>query len=427
MQQEHGAAERELIDLAKRVMPGGHFGNLAMEIVIDRGQGGRVWDASGNEYVDYLLGSGPMLIGHGHPDVLAAVETQLAKGTTFFANSEPGIRLAAELVDAMDCGEQARFLSSGSEATFYAMRVARAFRGRDKILKFEGGFHGMSDYALMSMAPKRPGNFPTPIPDSAGIPQVSRDAMLIAPFNDTELAESLMREHADDLAAVIVEPFQRLIPPAPGFLEHLRKLCDELGIVLIFDEVVTGFRFAYGGAQAYYGVTPDLCALGKVIGGGFPLSAIVGRADIMKHLDAGKVEPDAFVPQIGTLSGNPIAATAGLATLEVLRRPGTYEKLFETGRNLMTTLQGLCDDAGIPALVIGEPPLFDVLFMSGDAPDYRATLTADGERLRRFNQGVRAGGILKGDSKYYLSTAHDEADITQTITAWREAVARLAD
>jgi glutamate-1-semialdehyde 2,1-aminomutase len=209
-------------------------------------------------------------------------------------------------------------------------------------------------------------------------------------------------------------------------LPGLREITRDAGVPLIFDEVVTGFRFAYGGAQAHYGVTPDLAALGKVIGGGFPLSAVAGRADIMAHLDAGKVPADDFVPQIGTLSGNPVAATAGLATLAVLRQPGTYERLFATGRHLMTTLQGLLDEAGVPAVVLGEPPLFDVLFMAGDVSDYRATLQADGAKLKAFNLHLRGNGILKGESKYYLSTAHDEADVAQTIDAWREAVAAIA-
>ncbi len=202
------------------------------------------------------------------------------------------------------------------------MRLARAHQGRDKILKFEGGYHGMSDYGLMSLAPKRAGNFPQPIPDSAGIPKSLRDEVLVAPFNDLETVASLVREHKDDLAGIIVEPFQRLIPPRPGFLDGLRKITQENGLLLIFDEVVTGFRFAYGGAQQYYGVTPDICTLGKAIGGGFPLAAIAGRAEIMAHFDRGEVAEDKFMLQIGTLSGNPVAAVAGLKTLEILKRPG---------------------------------------------------------------------------------------------------------
>src|SRR5215813_14479229 len=250
-------AERELVALARSVLPAGNFGNVSHEIVIAHGRAGRVWDVSGNEYVDYLLGSGPMIVGHAHPEVVEVVQQVAAKGTTFFANNEYGVRLAAEIVEAVPCAEKVRFVSTGSEADLYAMRLARAYSNRDKILKFEGGYHGMSDYGLMSLAPKRAGNFPQPIPDSAGIPKSVRDEVLVAPFNDLETVASLVREHKGELAGIIVEPFQRLVPPKPGFLEGLRKLTEQHGLLLIFDEVVTGFRFAYGGAQQYFGVTPD--------------------------------------------------------------------------------------------------------------------------------------------------------------------------
>jgi len=297
--------ERGLVEKAKRVLPGGTFGNVASNVVIREGHGGRVWDESGREYVDFLLGSGPMLVGHAHPQVTAAAQARIAQGTTFFANNRYGIELAEAIVEAVPCAEQVRFVSTGSEADLYAMRAARAFRKRDKILKFEGGYHGMSDYSLMSLAPKRPGNFPQPIPDSAGIPRSVREEILVAPFNDIEAAGAMVREHRDDLAGVILEPFQRIIPPLPGFLEGLRKITAEHGIPLIFDEVVTGFRFAYGGAQEYYGVIPDLCTLGKVIGGGFPLAAIAGRAEIMRHFDRDEVGEEGFLMQVGTLSGHP--------------------------------------------------------------------------------------------------------------------------
>lgn len=237
-----------------------------------------MWDESGRVYVDFLLGSGPMLVGHAHPDVTEAVLAQVKLSTTFFANNRHGIALAEAIVEAVSCAEQVRFVSSGTEADMYAMRLARAHRRRARILKFEGGYHGMSDHALMSLAPKNPGNFPQATPASSGIPARVRDEMLIAPFNDLVAVEALIRAHHDELAAVIIEPLQRIISPAPGFLEGLRRITAEYGIVLIFDEVVTGFRFAYGGAQEYYGVTPDLCTLGKVLGGGFPLAAIAGRA-----------------------------------------------------------------------------------------------------------------------------------------------------
>jgi glutamate-1-semialdehyde 2,1-aminomutase len=419
--------ERGLIEKAKRVLPGGTFGNFPSEVVIREGRGGRVWDESGREYVDFLLGSGPMLVGHAHPEVTAAVHERITQGTTFFANNRWGIELAEVIVEAVPCAEQVRFVSTGSEADLYAMRAARAYRKRDKILKFEGGFHGMSDYSLMSLAPKRPGNFPQPIPDSAGIPRSLRDEMLVAPFNDLEVVAGLVREHKDELAGVILEPFQRIIPPMPGFLEGLRKITADHGVLLIFDEVVTGFRFAYGGAQEYYGVVPDLCTLGKVIGGGFPLAAIAGRADIMAHFDRNAVGDEGFLTQIGTLSGNPVAATAGIATLEILRRPSAYDRLFATGRELMGALADLLKRKGVAAQVVGEPPLFDVVFTSEPVRDYRATLRGDADILRRFNVLLRERGILKGESKYYVSLAHTPDDIRHTIDAWTSAIDALVD
>ena len=417
--------ELGLIEKAKRVLPGGSFGNFASDVVIREGRGGRVWDESGREYVDFLLGSGPMLVGHAHPEVTAAAQARVAAGTTFFANNRHGIELAEAIVAAVPCAEQVRFVSTGSEADLYAMRAARAFRKRDKILKFEGGYHGMSDYSLMSLAPRRPGNFPQPIPDSAGIPRSLRDEVLVAPFNDIEVVASLVHEHRDDLAGVIVEPFQRIIPPAPGFLEGLRRITAENGIPLIFDEVVTGFRLAYGCAQEYYGVVPDLCTLGKVIGGGFPLAAIAGRADIMAHFDRSAVGEEGFLMQVGTLSGNPVAAAAGLATLEILRRPGAYDRIFATGRELMGTLAELLRRNGLTAQVTGEPPLFDVVFSNEPVRNYRGTLCGDADMLRRFNVLLRERGILKGESKYYVSLAHTPEDIRHTRDAWASAIEAL--
>jgi glutamate-1-semialdehyde 2,1-aminomutase len=422
--QKRTEAEAELLETARRVLPGGGFGNVTHEVMIAEGRAGHVWDVSGNEYIDYLLGSGPMLVGHCHPEVVEVIQQQAAKGTTFFANNPHGIRLAAEIVDAVPCAEKVRFVSSGSEADAYAMRLARAHKKRDKILKFEGGYHGMSDYGLMSLAPKRAGNFPQPIPDSPGIPKSVRDEVLVAPFNDLETVASLIREHRNELAGIIVEPFQRLIPPKPGFLEGLRKLTEENGLVLIFDEVVTGFRFAYGGAQAYYGVTPDICTLGKAIGGGFPLAAIAGRADIMAHFDKGAVAEDAFMTQIGTLSGNPIAAAAGLKTLEILKRPGAYEQIFKTGRALMEGYTRILKDARIKARVVGDAPMFDVVFTDRDVHDYR-TAQGDDAMMKRCNALLRERGILKGESKYYISLAHTAEDVAATLDAFAGSLAAL--
>jgi glutamate-1-semialdehyde 2,1-aminomutase len=423
--QTHAQPIDDLVAQAKRVLPGGSFGNMPAEVVLRDGKGGRIWDENGREYVDFLLGSGPMFIGHAHPEVTAAVQSQLPLGTTYFGNNRHGVALAEAIVEAVPCAEQVRFVCTGTEADLYAMRAVRAFRRRDKILKFEGGYHGMSDYALMSLAPKSPGNFPRPTPDSAGIPKSVQDEMLIAAFNDIGMVESLIREHKDELAGVIVEPFQRLLPPQPGFLQALRRITAEHGVPLIFDEVVTGFRFAYGGAQEYYGVTPDLCTLGKIVGGGFALAAVCGRADIMKHFDKLAVADEDFLFQVGTLSGNPVAAVAGLATLEVLKRPGAYDQVFATGRTLMGALSDILRKAGIKAQVVGEPPLFDVVFTDQPVKDYRDTLKGDKVMASRFNQALRERGIMKGESKYYVSLAHTQADIDHTIKAWEEAVKLL--
>ena len=414
--------ETELIQKAHQFLPGGSLGNIGKDIVITEGKAARVRDAGGNEYIDYLLGSGPMLVGHAHPEVLEIVRAQIEKGTTFFANNDQAILLAERLVNAVPCADMVRFGSSGTEATLYALRAARAYRGRDKILKFEGGYHGMHDYALMSMSPANPHDFPRPTPDSPGIPRSVQDEVLIAPFNDLDAAAATIAARHDELGAVIVEPFQRLLPPKPGFLQGLRDATAQYGVPLIFDEVVTGFRFAYGGAQEYYGVEPDLCSLGKVIAGGFPLSAVAGKAEFMTQFDSAAAQPGGHLPQIGTLSGNPIAAAAGLKTLEILRREGTYERLFATGQRLKDELQRMLDEAEIPAKVVGEPPLFDVYFTQDEITDYRSTLTADKRMMSRFNDLMLANGVLKGDSKFYVSLAHTAADVQQTIDAFAAAV-----
>ena len=413
------------IDRANAVLPAGGFGNFDPGIIIREGKGSRVWDEDGNEYVDYLIGSGPMLLGHGHPEVLDAIQGQLPKGLTFFANNAAGIELAEQICDAMACGEQVRYVTSGGEADMYAMRLARAFTGRDKIMKFEGGYHGMSAEAQMSLAPDKLTNFPLAVPDSAGIPSSVRDEMLVAPFNDIEFARSLIAEHGHEIAGIIVEPLQRVIPPAPGFLQALREECDRHNIVLVFDEIVTGFRFAYGGAQELYGVTPDVCTLGKIIGGGFPLAAIAGKADIMAHFDKEKVGADGFLMQLGTLSGNPIAAVAGMKTMEILRRPGQYDKLRGLGKTLMNAISEHLGKAGFDHQIVGDPTLFDVLFTSTRIKDYRDVYKADAARNLRFNKLLREKGIFKSPGKLYPSLALTDADIEQTIDAISYAAAKL--
>ena len=391
------AAEAELIQRAHRVLPGGSLGNIGRDIVITEGKAGRVRDASGNEYVDFLLGSGPMLIGHAHPEVNEVVREQIEKGTTFFANNDQAIALAEELVSAVACADKVRFTSSGTEATLYALRTARAYRRRDKILKFEGGYHGMHDYALMSMSPANPHDFPRPTPDSAGIPRSVEDEVLIAPFNDLEAATALIEARHDELGAVIVEPFQRLLPPKPGFLQGLREVTAQYGVPLIFDEVVTGFRFAYGGAQEFYGVEPDMCSLGKVIAGGTPGAVFGGREEVMALYDP---RDGARIPQSGTFNANPFALTAGKVTLETMT-PAAYERIGGLARSAAEGLERAIGELGLAACVVVAGSIFRVYFLETPPRNYREAAADDAQlhrwlHLRLLNRGIywRLGGSI---------------------------------
>ena len=308
-----------------------------------------------------------------------------------------------------------------------AMRAARAYRGRDKILKFEGGYHGMNEYALMSLAPSKLIDFPRPEPDSAGIPRSIQEEVLVAPFNDLETTTAIIEKYHDEIGGVIVEAFQRVINPQPGFLEGLRDITNQYGIPLIFDEIVTGFRFSYGGAQQHYGVTPDLCSLGKIVGGGLPLSAVAGKGEIMQVFDAAHADETGPMPQVGTLNGNPVASIAGLATLEVLREPGIYRETFARGRRLREGFQDALDQAEIPAQVIGHDTVFDIYFTDDDRPiaDYRDTARADKAKMMKLNDLLLERGVFKGDTKYYVSTAHTDDDIDRTLDIFRSAVDQL--
>ena len=420
----------DFVRRAQRVLPGGvlgsHRSGEGLEFVVREGRGAHLWDTAGRRYIDYLLGSGPMVLGHAHPAVVEAVQRYLARGTTYMLLNEPIIELAEEIVRAVPCAEQVRFTSTGSEATFFALRVARAHRGRDKVLKFEGAFHGTHDYALMSVSPRSPKAFPAAMPDSAGIPHAIGDDVLIAPYNDLATVEALLAAHHHELAAVIVEPYQRVIPPAPGFLSGLREVTRRYGVLLVFDEIVTGFRLAYGGAQEYYGVVPDIAAFGKVIAGGFPLAAVCASAEIMRHFDPALEGTPDFVWQAGTLNGNPISAVAGLATLAELRRPGTYARLHGTGVKVRDGLREAVRRRGLAAQVIGEPPVFDILFTDREVVDYRTSLTADRTRIRLFNDACLRRGVVKAVNKIYVSLAHDDADVAHTLEVFDQALAEVA-
>ncbi|WP_147124264.1 aspartate aminotransferase family protein [Shimia ponticola] len=418
-------SQADWIARATEVLPAAGFGNFDPGIMIARGQGSRVWDEDGKEYVDYLIGSGPMLLGHGHPEVMEAVLEQLPKGMTFFANNAAGVALAEAIVQAVPCCEQVRFVASGGEADMYAIRLARAYTGRDKILKFEGGYHGMSAEAQMSLAPAKRVNFPQAVPDSAGIPQGVADQMLIAPFNDLAAVEALLVEH-DDVAAIIAEPLQRIIPAEPGFLQGLRDLCTKHNVLLIFDEIVTGFRLAYGGAQERYGVTPDICTLGKIIGGGFPLAALGASREIMDHFDKARVGAEGWLMQLGTLSGNPVASVAGLKTMEVLARDGAYDTLRDVGRDLQDMQTTALSDAGIPHQIVGDETLFDIFFTDQTCRDYRSAAHDDPERNSTYNRVLREHGVFKSPGKLYPSLAITADDLDLTRRAVQAAVAAIA-
>jgi len=421
--------ETKLLERARQRLPGGVLGTSRYAdeaaFVVKRGQGSKIYDVSGREYVDYVLASGPLILGHAHPAVVAAVRTQIEGGSTYFMVNEPIIELAEEVCRALPCAEQVRFTSTGSEATFFALRVARTARQRDKILKFEGGYHGAHDYSMMSSTPRSPKAFPAPVPDSSGIPHAIESEVLVAPYNDLATVEGIVATHADDLAAVIIEPFQRLIPPQPGFLQGLREITRRHGVLLVFDEVVTGFRLAYGGAQEYYGVVPDIACIGKIVGGGFPLAAVCASEELMRPFDPQQDGKGDFISQSGTLNGNPIAAAAGLATLAELRRPGAYETIHGTGRRLMAGLAELIQRAGLPAQVVGEPVVFDVIFTGEPITDYRSLQKADGSLARAFTTELIKRGAVKNTQKMYVSLVHSEEDVARTLQAAEDALKAL--
>ena len=422
--------EQELLAKAAQYLPGRSTGNTSypddLNFLVREGSGGRVRDVSGNEYIDWLMGSGPMILGHAHPAVTAAVLESVSRGSTFFTTNEQAVLLAEELVNAVPCAEQVRFTTSGTDACFQAMRVARAYTRKEKILKFEGGYHGTSDYALMSVFAPASGEFPAAAANSAGIPRAINDLMLIAQFNDLTTTAAIIDAHRDEIAAVIVEPLQRSLAPQPGFLAGLRQLTQDAGLLLIFDEVVTGFRLAYGGAQEYYGVTPDLCAVGKIMGGGYPLAATMGRADVMSVYDRGAVSSDSFVDQIGTLNGSPIACAAGLATLAELRQDGVYERLHSIGGRLRQGLADACAAEGFAVQSVGEDGVFDIYFADHPIHNFRDTLTADPEPLARLNRGLLERRIIKSwPQKFYPSIVHTDADVDETIAAIQEVAPTL--
>jgi glutamate-1-semialdehyde 2,1-aminomutase len=424
--------QSELLRKAERFLPGACLGMMSLppdlRMVLVRGEGSKVHDAAGKEYIDYMLGSGPLLLGHAHPQVVEAVQRQAAAGSTFFALNEPAIRLAEAIAEAVPCGEAVRFQTTGSEATFAAIRLARAATGRDKVLKFEGGWHGGHDLGQLSGAPGRAFPFPEAVPDCDGIPAGSAHDVLVAPFNDAAATAALVEQHHRAIAAVIVEPMQRALRPEPGFLEALSTMTRRYGVVLIFDEIVTGFRLAWGGAQERYGVVPDLACYGKVIGGGYPVSAVVGKADLLRQADPGQKGRGKYCFLSGTLTGNPVACAAGLATLAVLRQSGVYERLHAVSQRLADGLRRAGAASSVPLQVLGDGPVLQVYFTDHQPlRNHRDLLRADKNRAVRFGlEMIRRGVYCTPGGKLYLSLAHSDEDIDRTVEIAQEVLKTLS-
>ena len=425
-------SERQMqqLELAEQVMggcPGGFRLPPDQAIVVQRGLGSKVWDIDGREFIDYLLGSGPMLIGHAHPAVVEAVQHQASLGSTFYTLNEPAIELADRLVTAIPCAESVKYVSTGTEATLHALRIARTFTGRPLILKFEGGFHGVHDYSMMSSMSPRQTEYPKPIPDSHGIPASLEADVLVSRWNDIEMTERILTEYSGEIAAVICEPLQRALIPAPGFMQALRDLTLRSGALLIFDEIVTGFRLAYGGAQEKYGVVPDLATYGKAIAGGYPLAAIGGPREIMDVTRPERRGKEPLAHLGGTMNGNPLAASAGLATLDILKQDGVYERLYRIPELLKQGLRDIAEKHGETIQIAGEGPVFQIFFTDAQPGDYPAVLHSDRARARQFGLNLIDEGIfLNPGEKFYVSLAHDEEDVQKTLEAVDAAMSRLS-
>ena len=390
---------------------------------IDRGKGSHLWDVDGNEYIDYVGSWGPMILGHAHPRVVAALKKAAPKGTSFGAPTSLEIDLAARVKKAYPSIELLRMVSSGTEAAMGAIRVARGFTGRDKVLKFEGCYHGHGDSLLVKAGS---GATTFGIPDSLGVPEALARNTLTAPFNDLEAVRTLVRQNPNELACIIVEPIvgnMGVVLPEAGFLEGLRKICSDEGIVLIFDEVITGFRVAYGGAQELYGIKADLTCLGKIIGGGLPVGAYGGKQAIME-----KVAPLGGVYQAGTLSGNPMAMTAGIETLDLLRSKKVYQALEEKTTYLTEGISKSAEERGIPITINRATGLFTVFFTRGPVTHYQKAKMSDTKRFAQFFIQMMEEGIYLPPSQFeawFISLAHSQKDLDRTIEACDSAFRRL--
>ena len=420
----------EIFAAAQKLMPGGVSSPVRAfksvgghPIVFDHVKGSHIWDVDGNRYIDYVGTWGPAICGHAHPDVIAALETALAKGTSFGAPSFQENILAEMVIEAVPSIEMVRFVNSGTEACMSVLRLMRAYTEREKVIKFEGCYHGHADMFLVKAGS---GVATLGLPDSPGVPKSTTNNTLTAPYNDLEAVKSLFVNNPDSIAGIILEPVvgnAGFIPPDAGFLEGLRELTQEYGALLVFDEVMTGFRIAYGGAQAKFGVTPDLTTLGKVIGGGLPVGAYGGRRDIMSL-----VAPAGPMYQAGTLSGNPLAMTAGIKTLELLQKPGTYEYLNQITQQLTDGMIKIAQETGHQVYGNQISAMFGMFFQPEPVRNYEDAKKSDSAKFSRFHRAMLERGIYLAPSQFeagFTSLAHTDEDIEQTLTAAREVLSLL--
>lgn len=420
----------EIFAAAQKLMPGGVSSPVrafksvgGQPIVFDHVKGAYIWDVDGNQYIDYVGTWGPAICGHAHPEVIAALHEALEKGTSFGAPSYQENILAEMVIDAVPSIEMVRFVNSGTEACMSVLRLMRAFTGREKIIKFEGCYHGHADMFLVKAGS---GVATLGLPDSPGVPKTTTSNTLTAPYNDLEAVKALFAENPDEIAGVILEPVvgnAGFIVPDAGFLEGLREITQEYGALLVFDEVMTGFRIAYGGAQEKFGIKPDLTTLGKVIGGGLPVGAYGGRKDIMSM-----VAPSGPMYQAGTLSGNPLAMTAGIKTLELLQKPGVYEKLDKITQKLTNGLLNVAKETGHAVYGGSISAMFGMFFTGEPVHNYEDAKKSDSAKFGRFHRGMLEKGIYLAPSQFeagFTSLAHTDEDIDRTIEAARDVLSSL--
>jgi glutamate-1-semialdehyde 2,1-aminomutase len=416
---------RELFEEARKLTPGGVHSALRFSdpypIFISKAKGANIYDVDDNEYIDYHLAFGPIVLGHNHPSVVAAVKNQLSKGIIYGLCNELEIEVAKKIIKYVPSAQMVRFCNTGTEATYHALRVARAYTKREKIVKFEGAYHGWHDYVSFSSGPALSDagsrKSPASVPDTEGLPSGVAKNVIIVPFNDAEVLEMAVKKHKNDIAAIITEPILHgsatCIPPKKGFLQFLREITIKHDIILIFDEVITGFRHDLGGAQKLFGVTPDLTTFGKAMANGLPVSAVCGKKDIMESF-----KPTGKVDYGGTFNGNPISMAATLATIKELETSDAYRKLFHLGETMRNQLNTTIAELKLKAQVVGFGSIFQLLFTDRKIQDYRDVLTSDSEQFKKFQRKMISKGVFilpQANKRCHLSTAHTDEDIRYTV------------